>query len=163
MLVHVNLIQTVDVSVKKSRNPLMLFISLSLCTCLLLFCNFGRSHTLLLDRIINLGHVPLFAVVAGMVLWVLDRRKWISTDRKNYGWAFVVSGVLGLATEIVQHFTPGRLFEVRDVMNVLVEHVQKHGHRVYQLAQQEIIDARNVNNTVEVCSHGFTSFGIGWS
>ena len=103
-------------SAKKSRKPLILFISLSLCTCLLLFCDFGRSHKLLLDRIINLGHVPLLAVVAGMVPWVLDMRKWISTDRKNYGWAFVVSAVLALANDIFQHFTPERSFEVRDVM-----------------------------------------------
>jgi len=43
----------------------------------------------------------------------------------------------------------------------LWEQVQKHGHQAYQLAQQAIIDARDVNNTVEVCSHEFTYFGIG--
>jgi len=41
---------------------------MSLYICLLLFYDFDRSHSLLLDSIINLGHVPLFAVVVYMVL-----------------------------------------------------------------------------------------------
>ncbi len=55
-----------------------------------------------------------------MVLWVLDRLKRVSTDRKNYGRAFVISAFLVLATEIAQHFTPERSFQVRDVLNDLV-------------------------------------------
>lgn len=73
----------------------------------------------------------------------------------------MVSGVLALATEIAQYFTSERSFEVRDVLKDLVEHVQKHRHRVYQLTQPAIIDACDVNNTVAVRSHGFNYFGIG--
>ncbi len=107
-------------SVKISWRPVILFISMSLCICLLLFADFGKSPSLLYDSIINLGHVPLFAVVAGMMLWVLDRRRWVHTDTKKYIWAFMLSAILALATEIIQHFTPVRSFQAGDILNDII-------------------------------------------
>ena len=99
---------------------MLFFISMSLCICLLLFADLGKSTSLLYDSIINLGHVPLFAMVAGMTLWVLDRVKWVSTDKKNYGLAVAISAFLALTTEIIQNFTPERSFQAGDILNDII-------------------------------------------
>jgi len=119
---------------------------MSLCICLLLFADLGKSPSLLYDSIINLGHVPLFAVVAGMTLWVLDRQKWVHTDIKKYLWAFVLSAVLALATEIIQHFTPERSFQVRDIVNDLI------GAGVFLVAAYQYRRGLQVEKRVLLCS-----------
>lgn len=98
----------------------LIVLFMSLCICLLLFADFGKPSSLLFDSILDLGHVPLFAVVAGMTLWVLDRRNWLHADKKTYVRAFAISAALALTTEIVQHFTPERSFQARDIVNDLI-------------------------------------------
>jgi len=99
---------------------LLLFIFICMFICLLLFADFGKSSSLLLDSILNLGHVPLFSVVAGMMLWLLDRRNWFHADKKTYVRAFTISAALALATEIIQHFTPERSFQIGDIVKDVI-------------------------------------------
>jgi len=87
---------------------------------LLLFADFGKSSSLLLDSILNLGHIPLFAVVTGMTLWILDRKNWLHAAMRTYVWAFLISALLALLTEIIQHFTPERTFQVGDIINNVI-------------------------------------------
>ncbi len=101
-------------------SSLTIFSLLTVVICFFLFADLGRSYTLLLDSIINFGHVPLFTVVAGMALWALDRENWVRTMRKNYVKAFVISAALSLATETIQHFMPERSFQEGDIVNDLI-------------------------------------------
>ena len=96
--------------------PVIIFTFMSLCICLLLYSDFGKSSSLLMYRILDLGHVPLFAVVVGMILWVLDRKNWFHADKWIYVQAFLISVLLALVTEIIQHFTPERSFQIGDIV-----------------------------------------------
>lgn len=103
-----------------TRQELIIFVLLVITICLLLFYDFGKSTTLLSESITNLGHVPLFAVVAGMSLWMLDRKKWIHAGLRTYVLAFAVSAALSLATEFVQDFMPNRSFQKMDIMSDII-------------------------------------------
>ena len=98
----------------------ILFTFMSLCICLLLFADFGKSSSLFLDKILDLGHVPLFAVVAGMTLWALDRENWLHADKRTHVHAFALSAAMALATEIIQHFTPERSFQIGDIVKDVI-------------------------------------------
>jgi len=99
---------------------LSLFVLLVIAICYLLFYDFGKSATLLSESITNLGHIPIFAVVAGMSLWVLDREKWIHAGIKTYMSAFAISVGLSLATEFVQSFMPNRSFQKADIVSDII-------------------------------------------
>ncbi len=103
-----------------SRKPMILLVFTSFFICFLLFADFGKPSTLLFESIINLGHVPLFAVVAGMTLLLTDRNNWIRTKGSNYLWTFAVTAGLSMTSEIIQHFIPGRSLQAGDIFNDLM-------------------------------------------
>ena len=103
-----------------SKNAVLVLTAFMLSIIFLLFFNFEKSHSLLIDSIINLGHVPLFMVVAAMVLWVLDWQNWPVTKLKNYILAGLITCVLALITEVLQQITPERSFEINDIIHDIV-------------------------------------------
>ncbi len=88
--------------------------------CLLLFADLGKPSSLLLDKLLSLGHVPLFALISGMTLWVLNRKNRLHVDISAYVRSFAISAVLALSTEIIQHFTPERSFQAEDILNDII-------------------------------------------
>jgi len=86
----------------------------------LLFYNIGKSHSLVIDSILDFGHVPLFCVITAMVLWLLEWRRWPMTTTKNYILAGAISGCLAILTEILQQLTPDRSFQVGDIIHDLI-------------------------------------------
>jgi len=102
-----------------SKKSAWIFIILALSICGLLFFDLGKTNSLLLDSIENFGHLPLFCLVAGMVLWILDRENWPCTERKNYLKAGGISSAIAVLSEILQAFTPDRYFEVQDIYHDL--------------------------------------------
>lgn len=102
------------------RRSVFLFILTGICICILLFADFGKPTSLLMDSVINLGHIPLFAIVAAMVLWSLDRNYHFHTRGKTYVLAFILSAGFALASEIIQQFTPERTFQFGDILNDLI-------------------------------------------
>jgi len=103
-----------------SGQAVFLLIACSTGTLFLLFFNFGNTHSLLIDRILDFGHVPLFSVVTAMVLSVLDWKNWPITSLKNYTLAGFIAFTLALLTEALQQLTPERSFQVGDIVNDLV-------------------------------------------
>ncbi len=96
------------------RTKVGLFL-LWVCVCVLLFADLGKSPSLLVDSLFDFGHVPLFMVVAAVVLRVLDTRERQKADLRVYAEAFAISLGFGAASEIVQHFLPDRSFELGDI------------------------------------------------
>ena len=50
-----------------SKNAVLVFTAFMLSIFFLLFFNFEKSHSLLINSIIKLGHVTLFMIVAALV------------------------------------------------------------------------------------------------
>jgi len=99
-----------------SKGVIVSFIMLGVGICALLFLDFGKSHSLVIDSILNFGHVPLFFLITAMVLWVLDWSNWPVTGLKNYIRAFVISLFLAVLTEALQILTPERSFQFGDII-----------------------------------------------
>lgn len=99
------------------------FLLILILTCgvfILLFYNFDKSHSLVVDSFLGFGHVPLFCVVTAMILWVIDWKNWPATTTSNYILAGVISWALAVLTEALQQLTPERSFQVGDIIHDLM-------------------------------------------
>ncbi|MFY9399222.1 MAG: VanZ family protein, partial [Desulfomonilia bacterium] len=81
----------------------------------LLLVDFDRG-TRVVEEMCNIGHLPLFGVVALVVLWLLGGRQWPVQERRAYTGAFFAAVGLGVVMEIAQVFSPGRYFELEDIL-----------------------------------------------
>ncbi len=103
-----------------SQRSILLFILLIVGISILLFNDFGKSRSLVIDSILDFGHVPLFCFVTAMVLWLLEWRRWPMTTTRNYILAGALSGGLAILTEVLQQLTPDRSFQVGDIIHDLI-------------------------------------------
>jgi VanZ family protein len=59
------------------------------------------------------GHASLYGILTGVIYWTLRRRV-------RFTWAFGIALgtalLLGLATELFQHFSPGRTMQLSDLL-----------------------------------------------
>jgi len=83
----------------------------------LLFYDFGKTNSRLIDEILNYGHLPLFGVVALVILWILNKGSWPCTEKKKYITAAFITILLAILTECIQVFTPDRYLELGDILN----------------------------------------------
>jgi VanZ family protein len=83
----------------------------------LLFPDFGKSHSRIIDKILDFGHLPLFGVVSLAILWILNYGKWPCTITKRYLQAGIISVFLAVLTECIQIFMPNRYFQLGDILN----------------------------------------------
>ncbi len=97
------------------NNILILGAVLASLVFLLLF-NLGEEKSRVLDAIFNFGHLPLFGVVALVLLWILNKKKWPVTNYRLYLASFTVTLILGITTEFLQRLTPDRYFEISDML-----------------------------------------------
>jgi len=102
------------------KHSVFLFIFSITMIVFLLFYNFDKSHSLLIDRILDFGHVPLFSVVTALILWTLDWKNWPKATTKNYIQAGIIASVLAIMTEVLQQLTPERSFQVGDILSDLI-------------------------------------------
>jgi ABC-type Mn2+/Zn2+ transport system permease subunit len=60
-----------------------------------------------------LGHASLYGILTGVIYWALRRRV-------RFPWAFGIALgtalLLGLGTELIQHFSPGRTMQLSDLL-----------------------------------------------
>lgn len=110
---HYSACMVFSADLQRARVVFLLFGAI---ICVVLFADFGKTTSLVADSLFDFGHVPLFAVVAALVLWVLDRKRWIRTDSKTYAKAFVAGMVLAVASEIIQFFIPWRSCQAGDFL-----------------------------------------------
>ncbi len=103
-----------------SKRSSLLIISLTCGVVILLFYNFDKSHSLVIDSILGFGHVPLFCVVTAMILWIIDWKNWPVSTTRNYILAGVISGALAVLTEALQQLTPERSFQIGDIIHDLM-------------------------------------------
>jgi len=99
----------------KARSSLLILMMILLLS-FLLFTDFGDSQSRLIDEVFNYGHLILFGLVVIFILWLINRRTWPCRDIKLYVLAGAVTILLGLASEFIQLFTPGRFFELVDIL-----------------------------------------------
>ena len=82
----------------------------------LLFTDFGIGKSLFIEELLNFGHLPLFGVVALAILWMIRSGEFPGTNVKAYVKAGVLTMGIGFITEILQFFTPGRFFQISDLV-----------------------------------------------
>jgi len=83
----------------------------------LLFYDFGKSNSRIIDEILNYGHVLLFGFVALVMLWVLNRGEWPCTEKRMYLRAGFITVGIAIITECIQAFIPDRYFQLADILN----------------------------------------------
>ena len=86
-----------------------------LCVSFLFLCNFDTSTSRIIDEIFEYGHLPLFGVISLGFAVILNRNQTQATLRP-YLLAWIITAGLGIATEVIQIITPGRYFEIRDMV-----------------------------------------------
>lgn len=89
----------------------------SLFVSFLLFYDFGKSHSLLIEEILNYGHLLLFGFIAIGILWTIEINDRSLHESGSYVKAGIISILLGIFTEFVQVFFPERYFELSDIFN----------------------------------------------
>jgi VanZ family protein len=82
----------------------------------LLFFDFGRSDSRIIDTILSFGHLLLFGIAAIVTLWILNKGKWPSRGKNQYMWAWVIISSFGALTECIQAFIPYRHFRLGDIL-----------------------------------------------
>ncbi len=93
-----------------------LIVIITIAVSFLLFSDFGKSHSRIIDEIMNLGHIPLFGVISLFILWILHHGKGPYIKKKYYVAAGIVTLILGFLTEYIQLFIPNRDFQWGDIL-----------------------------------------------
>lgn len=98
---------------KTVLRTLMLGIVIA-CLSFLIFTNPDTGGSRILSAVMNCGHFPLFGVIALALFYFYEfgQARYV----KNYYRAWSVAAGLGLLTEFMQLFDPGRYFELRDLV-----------------------------------------------
>ena len=99
-----------------SLSSILIVIIIPACLSFLLFYNFNISNSHLIDEICEFGHLPLFGVLALIILWIMNYKKWPGTLNARYMFAGLFAVVFGIISEIIQILIPGRFFEVHDIL-----------------------------------------------
>jgi len=82
----------------------------------LLFFDFGRSDSRIIDTILSFGHLLLFGGVALVTLYILSKGIWPCREKNRYIWSWVIISSLGALTECIQAFIPYRHFRLGDIL-----------------------------------------------
>lgn len=83
----------------------------------LLFYDFGKSNSRIINGITSYGHIPLFGFISMGILWLLSRGRNQACERKAYIQAGAMTVFLGILTEIIQIWTPSRTFKLTDILS----------------------------------------------
>jgi len=83
----------------------------------LLFYDFGKSNSRIIQTLTSYGHVPLFGFIAMGVLWLISKGDYRNCGQKLYVRAGIITVLLGTLTEIIQIWTPSRTFRFGDILS----------------------------------------------
>jgi VanZ family protein len=83
----------------------------------LLFYDFGKSSSRIIQTLTSYGHVPLFGFIALGVLWLMSGGNYRNCGKKLYVQAGIINVLLGTLTEIIQIWTPSRTFRFGDILS----------------------------------------------
>lgn len=85
------------------------------CIVFLFICNLDISTSRIIDKIFDFGHLPLFGIISlGFVIIFKHYQK--HANLRSYLYAWIITVILGIATELVQIITPERFFELGDIL-----------------------------------------------
>ena len=82
----------------------------------LLLTDFGPGSSMFMEEVFNFGHLPLFGVVALAILWMIMPGQFPGTAVRSFVKAVALAIGIGIITEILQFFTPGRFFQISDLI-----------------------------------------------
>jgi VanZ family protein len=83
----------------------------------LLFYDFDKSNSRIINGITSYGHIPLFGFISLGILWLLSKGRNQACERKAYFQAGAITVFLGILTEIIQIWTPSRTFKLTDILS----------------------------------------------
>jgi VanZ family protein len=90
----------------------IVLISALLSASFLLFYDFGKSNSHIIDSIINFGHLPLFGLVALVFFWLFKQATGLNEE---YLKSWTITCLIGVLTECIQALIPYRHFRVGDM------------------------------------------------
>lgn len=82
----------------------------------LLFVNLDFLGSRITDEICEFGHLPLFGVTALVFLRLFSSGSRAGAEPGHYVFSFLAAVLTGIATELLQGLTPGRFFEIMDIL-----------------------------------------------
>ncbi len=85
------------------------------CVSFLFLCDFDTSSSRIIDEIFEYGHLPLFGFIS-LGFAVIFNRNQTQATLWPYLYAWMITVLLGIATEVIQIITPGRYCEIRDIL-----------------------------------------------
>ncbi len=85
------------------------------CLAFLLFSSPDTGGSRIMGEVMNCGHFALFGVMAVSLYFFFELGR--QRGLKNHALAWGITVLLGLGTECIQLFQPGRFFELRDLAN----------------------------------------------
>ncbi len=83
----------------------------------LLFYDFGKSTSRIIQTLTSYGHVPLFGFIALGILQLMSNGDYRNCGMKQYVRAGIITVLLGTMTEIIQIWTPSRTFRFGDILS----------------------------------------------
>lgn len=99
-----------------SIRAIVVVLSTTAVVSFLLFFDFGRSDSRILDEILSFGHLLLFGAVGLVTLWILNKGDWPCRQDNLYIRAWAITSILGALTECIQALIPYRHFRVIDIL-----------------------------------------------
>lgn len=99
---------------KRLLSPRIIIATLSFMSgvSFLLFYNFPKSSSRIIEEITSFGHLPLFGVVALVSFWGLSQA---SSIYGNYFKSWIIACLIGALTECIQALIPYRHFRLGDI------------------------------------------------
>ncbi len=98
----------------RNRDDIILIIGTT-AVCVLLFGDFGKPASLIVAGILDFCHVPMFALIAAMVLWWMGGGRWAGLKAGIYVECFLLILIFAILSETIQHFLPDRSFQLGDI------------------------------------------------
>jgi hypothetical protein len=96
---------------------IMLILISTIVVSFLLFNNFGKSQSRLLDEILNYGHLFLFGLISLGILRLIGMRTWPNPDKILYFRSGITTFFLGFLSECIQTQIPNRTFGLNDIFS----------------------------------------------
>ena len=96
----------------KSPRCILVILFLMAGVSFLLFYDFPKSTSRIIEEITSFGHLPLFGVVALVCFWVLSQA---SSVYESYFKSWIITCLIGVLTEYIQLLIPYRHFRLGDM------------------------------------------------
>jgi hypothetical protein len=99
-----------------SIRTIVVVLAITVAVSFLLFFDFGRTGSRIIDEILSFGHLFLFGTVGLVTFWTLNKGTWSCRQNNLYFRAWAIASFSGALTECIQALIPYRHFRLGDIL-----------------------------------------------